>query len=71
MFTGNIIYKGPALRVPYSDQSVDPSVIRPSFCLSEISCLEHIFSPVGPIWLILHLQSVYDQRVNSDLELCM
>lgn len=28
---------------------------------------EHIFSPLGPIWLILHLQSGFGERVYSDL----
>lgn len=58
----NILFHGPRLykvkwkKSPYSDQSVRPSVL-PSICPSEISCPGHIFSPLDPIWLILHPQS--------------
>lgn len=44
--------QSPAMPVPYTDQSV-----RPSVC--DIASQEHIFPPLGPIQLILHPQSVF------------
>lgn len=40
--------------------------------LNEISFLEHILYPLGPIWLIFHSQHAIGQKVYIDFEkLCM
>lgn len=46
---------------------VCPSVC-PSVCPFKISCPDHIFSTLGPIWLILRPQSAFGQKVCVDLE---
>lgn len=35
--------------------------------LCDNPCLGHIFSPLGPLWLILHPESAFGQRVCNDL----
>lgn len=34
-------------------------------------CPDHIFSSLGPIWLILYTHSAWNKRVFSDLEWCL
>lgn len=36
--------------------------------LSDNPCSDHMFFPLGPIWLVLHQRSVFEQRIRSDLE---